>query len=181
MAQHDLLPVAFLIMCPVIGLEQILHTTPAALLALPVYEALHWLSDALLALPIGVAALWLGDRLADHFGIRLASTADVFARACIIAMVLSLLLIPGGALHDAADGVTHSHAVLGVHSHTPVAPNATGPQAFLGNVLHNFTDGLEGQLVGLPLAFVALMWAKRSHRRPARQRGGSTEGGGNRL
>jgi hypothetical protein len=166
--QHTL-AVAFIIIFPVIALEQLLHTSPTALRALPVYEALHWLSDALMALPLGVIAVLAGDRLARHFRIRLSSTADVFARACMIALALSLLLIPGGALHDAADSLTHSHAVLGVHSHAALAANAAGPQTFVTNVLHNLTDGLEGQLVGLPAAFLALLWVRRSHQQRSRR------------
>ena len=172
--RYDTLAVASVIVFPVIGLEQCLHTTQAALLTLPVYELLHWLSDALLALPLGFAAVWAGDRVADHFGIRLESGADAFAGACIIAMLFALLLVPGAALHDAADGITHSHAVLGVHPHISPAPTTTGPVVVLGDVLHSLTDGLEGQIVGLPLAFVALVWAARSHRRLARQKRGAS-------
>jgi hypothetical protein len=47
--RDDTLRLALLVVFPVIGFEQLVHTPPAALGAPPVYEALHWLSDSLLA------------------------------------------------------------------------------------------------------------------------------------
>jgi hypothetical protein len=162
-----MLLVSLVIVFPVIGLEQLLHTSPAVLRTLPLYEALHWVSDSLLALPLVGIAVMIGQLLAAHFGIGRARVSDLFTRACLIALVLAVLLVPGQALHDQADALTHAHTVLGVHSHAAFPSTATeSPQAlFWGQVVHGLTDGLTGQLVGLPMAFLALLWTRYSRRR----------------
>jgi hypothetical protein len=163
---HNTLLVALVIVFPVIGLEQILHTSIFALRAQPVYEALHWLSDSLLAVPLAVAAVWAGHWLAARFRIGATTPSDIFTRACLIALLLALLLVPGEALHEQADRLTHTHAALGFHSHTPTTVGVpTGPLAIAGQALHGLTDGLEGQAVGLPLAFVALFFFRDGRRR----------------
>jgi hypothetical protein len=169
---EDALLLAMLIVFPVIGLEQILHTPQASLQALAFYEALHWVSDSLLALPLAVSAVLVGHWLADRLGLRLFTASDVLARACVIALVLAVLLVPGAALHDLADGLTHSHALLGVHSHVATNPNATSGSvlAVVGDTLHALSDGLQGQAVGLPLAFFGLLWTSRGQRRVSRTR-----------
>jgi hypothetical protein len=163
--------VALVIVFPVIGLEQILHTSTFELRAQPLYEALHWLSDSLLALPLAAAAVWAGHRLATRLQIGLSTVSDVFTRACMIALLLALLLVPGEALHEQADRLTHTHTALGFHSHTPaVVGVSSGPLAIASQTLHGLTDGLEGQAVGLPLAFVVLLFLRDTRRRYAGQR-----------
>lgn len=163
--QHTLV-VALVIVFPVIGLEQFLHTTPLEFQRQPVYEALHWLSDSLLALPLAALAVWLGDWFATRLGIGASHVSDVFTRACIIALVLAVLLVPGEALHEQVDQLTHTHVSLGFHSHGAASPASTsGPLVLTGVALHGLTDGLEGQAVGLPLAFVALLYARNMRRR----------------
>jgi hypothetical protein len=168
---HSTLLVALVIVFPVIGLEQILHTSTFELRAQPLYEALHWLSDSLLALPLAAAAVWAGHWLASRLQIGVSTVSDVFARACMIALLLALLLVPGEALHEQADRLTHTHAALGFHSHTVASVGASsGPLAIASQSLHGLTDGLEGQAVGLPLAFVALLFLRDTRRRFSGQR-----------
>jgi hypothetical protein len=162
----DVLRLALVVVFPVIGLEQALHTNPVVLLALPLYEALHWVSDALLALPLGAAAVWAGGRLAVRFGLG-GSTSDVLARAFITALLFAVLLVPGAALHEAADRLTHSHALLAIHTHTPNSDATSEPLALAGLAVHALGDGLEGQAVGLPLIFAALLWGAREQRNRA--------------
>ncbi len=159
----DRVVLALLIVFPVIGFEQILHTTLAELQALPLYEAMHWVSDSLLALPLGVAAIWSGTWCATRLRIGVRTLSDIFTRACIIALLLAVLLVPGQALHDAADRITHTHALSAVHNHIPVPPGAPtdGPAAVAYQALHALSDGLQGQAIGLPVAFGALLWARR--------------------
>jgi hypothetical protein len=162
------LRLALLVAFPVVGLEQVLHSSPAAILALPAYEALHWLSDGLLALPLAAAAVWLGGCLARRFALG-RSLSDLFARACVIALLFALLLVPGAALHEQADRLTHAHVTLSIHSHG--SANVRAPANPLGEsaaaAIHALADGLEGQVIGLPLAFVALVWSSRRYRREA--------------
>jgi hypothetical protein len=172
---HNTLLVAAVIAFPVIGLEQILHTSIFELQAQPMYEALHWLSDSLLALPLAVAAVWTGHRLAARLDIGVGSVSDMFTRACMIALLLALLLVPGEALHEQADRLTHTHTALGFHSHTATTTGAaSGPLAVASQALHGLTDGLEGQAVGLPLAFAALLLLRENRRRSAGQERAAT-------
>src|SRR5262249_54362195 len=126
----DTLWLAGLLAFPIIGFEQGLHTTPAALASLPLYQLLHWLSHSLLALPLAAAAVWSGHRLARRSGHRTSRVSDAVAHALCIALVFALLLVPGEALHEAADTLTHAHTTLAIHSHgAPVAQAAMGPGA----------------------------------------------------
>jgi hypothetical protein len=54
--RQNTLLVALVIVFPVIGLEQFLHTTTLEFQRQPFYEGLHWLSDSLLALPLAALA-----------------------------------------------------------------------------------------------------------------------------
>jgi len=170
--RQNTLLVALIIVFPVIGLEQFLHTTPLELQRQPLYEGLHWLSDSLLALPLAALAVWAGNWLATRLGIGGSHVSDVFTRACLIALMLAVLLVPGEALHEQVDQLTHTHVSLGFHSHGAGNPGTTtsGLLAFTASVRHGLTDGLEGQAVGLPLAFVALLGARTRRRSSARKR-----------
>jgi hypothetical protein len=152
----------------VIGWEQLQHTT-ATRGVLPLYEVLHWLSDSLLALPLALAAVWCGERLArwQRFGRR--SLTDHLGRAVLISLVFALLLVPGAAIHELADSLTHAHAAIAVHSHVAVqAVDPQSPAAVLTFAAHALGDGLAGQVIGLPVAWLTLMVAawQRSARAP---------------
>jgi hypothetical protein len=166
------LRLALLIALPVVGLEQIRHTSPTALAAFPVYEALHWLSDSLLALPLAVIAVWAGGWIARRAGHDRAALPDVVLHAAFIALVFALVLVPGAVLHEEADRLTHAHAALAIHTHG-VADAKTAvdaPTYVLGFVSHALSDGIEGQVVGLPVVILALL------RRPHAQRRSATAG-----
>jgi hypothetical protein len=165
-SQEDTLRLGLLIVFPVIGLEQLLHTSPGALQALPLYETLHWLSDGLLALPLAVAAVWSGRWVGDRLRLGRSGKSNLFARACVIAVLFAMLLVPGAALHDQADMLTHAHALLAVNTHTPDDTRPTdGPLVVASTVAHALTDGLQGQAIGLPLLFAALLWSTRTRGR----------------
>jgi hypothetical protein len=147
----------------VVGFEQLLHTGPGGP---PVYQALHWLSDSMLALPLGLAAVWLGSRLAFRRGAGRPGRSDTMARACVIAIVFAVLLIPGGILHEQIDNLTHAHTAISVHTHggIPATRDWTDPAVLAAYIIHAFSDGLIGQLVGLPLLLAVLALIAR--RRP---------------
>jgi hypothetical protein len=147
----------------VVGFEQLLHTGPGGP---PVYQALHWLSDSLMALPLGLAAVWLGSRLALRLAPGRQRTGDPLARACLIAIVFAVLLVPGGMVHEQFDTLTQAHRAISAHTHGGLVATRswTDPDVFAAYVIHAFGDGLIGQLVGLPLLLVALAWIAR--RRP---------------
>jgi hypothetical protein len=153
----------------VIGWEQVLHSTPGAsrLPLYQVYEVFHWLSDGLLALPLAVAAEWIGQRLANRQHLGQRSLGDLVGRAALICLVFAVLLVPGAAIHEGVDALTHAHQAIAIHSHVLV--QGPDPFSLAGIVLfavHALSDGLVGQVVGLPLAVFALLLFARS--RPAR-------------
>lgn len=164
-ARDDILLQAALLAFPVIGLEQVLHTSPAALAAEPLYQALHWLSDALLALPLAAAAVWSGHRVARRLGHASRSRPDAIMHGLAIAFIFALLLVPGAALHDQADRLTHVHAQLAIHSHTPAVPTTDGTLAYL---VHALQDAFAGQLVGLPVIVLVLLATTQVTRAAAR-------------
>jgi len=140
----------------VIGFEQVLHTGSDGP---PLYQALHWVSDSLLALPLGFLAIWLGTRVAAWQRLAPYRRSSSLARACCIAIVFAVLLIPGSIAHDQIDTVTRAHAAISVHTHggIPATRDWRDPAVLGGTVLHAFSDGLTGQLVGLPLLVVAAL------------------------
>lgn len=159
-------PMAVLLAFGVVGWEQVLHTGPGGP---PFYQVLHWLSDSLLALPLGLAAVWLGTRLASRQGALRKRRSDTLARACLIAIVFAVLLVPGGVVHEQIDSLTHAHAAISVHTHggVPATRDLRDPAVLAAYVLHAFSDGLVGQLVGLPLLVLALAWMARRRPEPS--------------
>jgi hypothetical protein len=138
----------------VVGWEQVLHTEAGGL---PLYQVLHWISDSLLALPLAVAAVWAGTRLANRRGIGRRRMPDLFARAILIAALFAVLLIPGGFIHEQFDTLTQAHRSLSLHTHIGTAiRDPRDPAVIFATLVHYWSDGVIGQVVGLPLALLAL-------------------------
>jgi hypothetical protein len=146
----------------VVGWEQVLHTDPGGP---PVYQVLHWLSDSLLALPLALGAVVIGSWVASRRGIGRRRKVDIFVRAYMIALVFAVLLVPGGFMHEQIDNLTRSHAAISLHTHYGLvaARDSRDPAVILAFVTHAFADGVIGQVVGLPLAVLALAWIARRH------------------
>jgi hypothetical protein len=165
---------ALVLVFPTIGLAQVLHTSGPGLLSLPVYQVLHWLSDSLMALPLAAAAVWGGQRLASRLGYGRSTLSAILARACLIGLLFALLLVPGSALHEAADTLTHTHAALAIHAHGTAPPRpSAGLAAFLTFAAHALADAIAGLAVGLPLMLLALWsWGRlaREPRKPDAKR-----------
>jgi hypothetical protein len=166
-ASTDTLRLALLLAFPVIALEQVVHTDTPVSTAWPVHEALHWLGDSLLALPLAAAAIWLGDRVASRHGLDAHKLPDVVARACLMALLFAVLLVPGALVHEQADRLSHPSRPPASHSHLSVSglsSSAPSPLVSPGQLPHALGDGLVGQAIGLPVLVAALAW--RSRRAP---------------
>src|SRR5207302_1299608 len=131
------LRLALLLALPVIGVEQLVHTDRPTLAALPLYQALHWLSDTLLALPLAAVAVWGGQRLATRLRLGERTPPAIVGRACLIALLFALVLVPGTALHDAADRLTHVHVLFPTHSQVPLPSPAAPAGDPTGGLLFN--------------------------------------------
>jgi hypothetical protein len=117
----SIVPLTIAVCCAVIGLDQILHTTPAVFAASPLGQVVHWAVDVVLAVPFAAVALWLGGWLSDKLGFDARSTSGAFAQACVITLVLAVLLVPAWFAHYAIDSL---------------APTAAGPTAAAGHAGH---------------------------------------------
>jgi hypothetical protein len=165
------LPLAF----AVVGWEQLLHTSQTAP---PLQQVLHWTSDSLMALPLAAAAVWLGSRIAASRGLG-NSRSDTLVRGLLIALLFAFLLVPGGLVHEQIDQLL-SYKTVSLHTHAglAVARDWRDPVVVGGLLSHAFSDGLMGQLVGLPLVLAALAWlaSRRSRSRSAAPRRLNHEG-----
>lgn len=176
-ARDDTLRLACVLAFATVGLEQALHTSGSALAAQPLYQALHWLSCSLLALPLAAVAVWGGECLAARLGRGCADGPAIVARVCLTGLLFALLLVPGAALHELADTLTHTHPELAIQLHDTLTPRqATDPAAWVGFARHALADAIAGLVVGLPLLYLALRWPGGAARRP-RQRGGTRRTG----
>ncbi|HEY3907916.1 MAG TPA: hypothetical protein VGM14_28690 [Streptosporangiaceae bacterium] len=151
---NSIVPLTIAVCCAVIGLDQILHTTPATFAASPLGQVVHWAVDVVLAVPFAAAAIWAGGWLSGKLGIG-QDTSGVFAQACVITLVLAVLLVPAWFAHYAVDSLAPSvapvagaagHAGHAGHDHggaPPVAVSWVG-----GGVLY--------LLMAIPLAAAAI-------------------------
>lgn len=159
--QASIVPLVIVVCCAVIGLDQILHTTPAAFAASPLYQVVHWAVDVVLAVPFVAVAVWAGGWISGRLGIGLASFADVFAQACVITLILAILLVPAWFAHYAVDSLAPSavapvataggHAAHAGHDHGGPPPVAT---SWVGS-------GILYLLMSVPLAAAAVCVGQR--------------------
>ena len=113
----SIVPLAIVACCAVIGLDQVLHTTPAALSASPLTQTLRWAGNVVLAVPFAAVAIWVGGWLGSRLGISLTGKWGVFTQACLITLVLAVLLVPAWFGHYAVDSVTPAPAVPSAGGH----------------------------------------------------------------
>jgi hypothetical protein len=159
--EPPLMLLALALVVPAVALDHIAHADTRALVTMPVYQVLHSLADSLLALPLGALAVWAGLHLSARLGLGSRTTSDVFARATVITILFSLMLVPGALLHEVTDALTHAHLLLAVQSHAASATqSASPPVAVLAFLTHALADAIEGQLLGLPALTLAMAWKK---------------------
>jgi hypothetical protein len=170
-ASKSVVPLAIVVCCGVIGLDQVLHTTPAALSASPLAETLHWAGNVVLAVPFAAVALWVGGLLGGRLGISLTGPSGVFAQACVITLVLAVILVPAWFGHYAVDTVAPSPAVQAAaghagHEHGGAPPPVTASWA--GNAVLYL-------LMSLPIAAAAVCVGLRMADKLTARLGGETD------
>lgn len=112
----SIVPLVIVTCGAVIGLDQILHTTPAVFAASPITQVARWAGNVVLAVPFAAVAIWAGGWLGSKLGISLTGRWGVFTQACLITLLLAVLLVPAWFAHYAIDSVTP----------TPVVPSSVG-------------------------------------------------------
>ncbi len=151
----SIVPLTIAVCCAVIGLDQVLHTTPAVFAASPLGQVVHWAVDVVLAVPFAAFALWAGGWLGEKLGIDPRTTSGAFAQACVITLMLAVLLVPAWFAHYAIDSlapaaagpaVAAGHAGHAGHDHGGPAPVAV---SWVGN-------GVLYLLMAVPLAAAAV-------------------------
>lgn len=110
----------------------------------------HGLREVLLALPLAFAAVGAGQWFARWRGLAGTGSLYVLSRATVISLIFTVLLIPSVGLHEVIDGYLD-----GAAAHTHAGPE--GDASAAGLVLHGLRDALIGEVVALPLLFVAIV------------------------
>lgn len=113
------MPLAIVTCCAVIGLDHVLHTTPAAFSAAPLAQTMNWAGNVVLAVPFAAAALWAGGWLGSRLGISMAGVSGIFAQASVIALVLAVLLVPAWFGHYAVDSLAPAQALPSARAAIP--------------------------------------------------------------
>jgi hypothetical protein len=164
---NSIVPLTIAVCCAVIGLDQILHTTPATFAASPLGQVVHWAVDVVLAVPFAAVAIWAGGWLSGKLGIG-QDTSGMFAQACVITLVLAVLLVPAWFAHYAVDSLAPSVApVAGAAGHAGHAGHAHGgpPPVAVSWV----GGGVLYLLMAIPLAAAAVCVGLRVARKLSRQ------------
>lgn len=172
-APGSIVPLAIVICCAVIGLDQVLHTTPAALSASPLAQAVHWAGDVVLAVPFAAVALWAGGWLGGRLGISMTGASGVFAQASLITLVLAVLLVPAWFGHYAVDSLTPSSAVAAPAAHADHAGHEHGaPPPVVASWVGS---GVLYLLVSIPLAAAAASVGLRVARKTTARLAGESD------
>jgi hypothetical protein len=139
----------------------------------------YWVASgviyALMAIPLAAAAVCAGLRVASRLVRRLGGEADVMVRVAVVvgasalALTLGLFLQgvanPSGGLVTYANYLAVVHADLDfVHAHHASVTEAVVQPAFGYKLASAVQGGLAGQAIGLPVAFLGLLWVNRRKR-----------------
>ena len=138
----------------------------------------------LLLVPLSAAAIWAAYQVGTRYRFRLPTTADLFARGSVIAILLGGIPVLAWFLHQAANRAVsaqvyytttlqfahiHSHAFFaadhGARLPPPGPPVTAAPFALAYQVARAFQDGLVGQAIGLPVVALVLLWGTSRLRR----------------
>lgn len=172
---RSIVPLVIVACCAVMGLDQILHTTPAVFAASPITQVVRWAGDVILAVPFAAVAIWAGGWLGSKLGINLASRWGVFTQACLITLLLAVLLVPAWFAHYAIDSVTPTpvvppsaaHAGHAGHEHGGGSPPPISTSWVGSGVLY--------LLLSIPIAAAAVCVGQRVASKLAARLGGDTD------
>ena len=166
----SIVPLVIVTCCAVIGLDQILHTTPAVFAASPITQVVRWAGNVILAVPFAAAAIWAGGWLGSKLGISLTGRWGVFTQACLITLVLAVLLVPAWFAHYAIDSAAPAPVVPAAaghagHDHGGPAPITT---SWVGTTVLYL-------LLSIPIAAAAVCVGQRVASKLAARLGAETD------
>lgn len=166
----SIVPLVIVTCCAVIGLDQVLHTTPAVFAASPLTQLVRWVGNVILAVPFAAVAIWVGGWLGSKLGINLTGRWGVFTQACLITLLLAVLLVPAWFAHYAIDTATPTPVVPAAvghagHEHGGAAPITT---SWVGS-------GLLYVLLSIPIAAAAVCVGQRVASKLAARLGAQTD------
>ncbi|HEY2578657.1 MAG TPA: hypothetical protein VGI74_20330 [Streptosporangiaceae bacterium] len=167
----SIVPLAVVACCAVIGLDQVLHTTPAAFSASPLTETLRWAGNVVLAVPFAAVAIWAGGWLGSRLGINLTGKWGVFTQACLITLVLAVLLVPAWFGHYAVDSVAPAPVVPSAGGHAGHDHGGASPPITTSWV----NSGVLYLLMSIPIAAAAVCVGQRVTSRLAARLGSETD------
>ncbi len=170
-----IVPLAIVICCAVIGLDQVLNTTPATLSASPFPQLVHWAGNVVLAVPFAAVALWTGGWIGGRLGISLEGASGVFAQASVIVLVLAVLLVPAWFAHYAVDSLASTSGVAAQAAAIPAghADHVHGGPA--PAVVSWVGNGVLYVLMSIPLAAAAVCMSQRVANRLSTRLTGETD------
>ncbi|HEX6518425.1 MAG TPA: hypothetical protein VF070_00200 [Streptosporangiaceae bacterium] len=107
---------ALLVSFPVIGLDQLLRTSPSRFAGQSAAQIQNWLADSLLALPLFALGIWAGDRIARRAGLGTPRTVDAVKRALVITVAAALALAPVWFWIDRSDDPVTAQPLVFPHA-----------------------------------------------------------------
>lgn len=167
---RSIVPLVIVTCCAVIGVDQILHTTPAVFAASPLNQLVRWVGDVILAVPFAAVAIWTSGWLGSKLGINLTDRWGVFTQACLITLLLAVLLVPAWFAHYAIDSATP----------TPVVPAALGHAGHEHGGAPPISTSWVGSavlylLLSIPIAAAAVCVGQRVASKLSARLGGETD------
>lgn len=88
---------------PVIGLDQVLRTSPGQFSAQPLTEIVHWATDAMMALPLFAIGVLAAERVAVRARIGMDRRTDVLKRALLVTAACAVVVSPAWFQVDRTD------------------------------------------------------------------------------
>lgn len=101
---------------PVIGLDQVLRTSPRQFSAQPLTEIAHWVTDSMMALPLFAIGVLAADWVAVRAGIGMDRGTDALRRALLVTAACAIVLAPAWFQVDRTDDPVTAQPLVFPHA-----------------------------------------------------------------